>query len=279
MDLLGAHVSVAGGPHTAFERGERIGCNSLQIFVKSPNRWKGANLGDDKVRQFREARSASPQPVIAHAAYLINLAGNTSELLEKSRGGLVDELERCRLLGVDALVVHPGAHMGEGEENGIEAIARSVDYVLGQLPENETRLLLENTAGQGSALGHAFWHLAAVIERLEQPERVGVCLDTCHAFAAGHDLSKQEGFESMLEELEATVGLGKLEALHLNDSKHPLGSRKDRHESIGEGAIGAEGFERVIGAKEFGNLPMVLETPMGDDGEGHARDLERLRSL
>lgn len=279
MDLLGAHVSVAGGPHTAFERGERIGCNSLQIFVKSPNRWKGAKLDDEKVRQFRDARSANPQPVIAHAAYLINLAGNTGDLLEKSRSGLLDELERCTLLGVDALVVHPGAHMGEGEEKGIEAIARSVDYVLGQAPANGTRLLLENTAGQGSALGHAFWHLAGVLERLEQPQRVGVCLDTCHAFAAGHDLSNQEGFEAMLEELRSTVGLDKLAALHLNDSKHPLGSRKDRHESIGQGAIGDEGFKRVIGARAFEKLPMVLETPIGDDGKGHARDLERLRSL
>ena len=279
MDLLGAHVSVAGGPQTAFERGAEIGCRSLQIFVKSPNRWAGSKLKDEQVDAFREARDASPQPVIAHAAYLINLCGNNPELIEKSRRGLIDELERCTRLGVDGLVVHPGAHLGDGEQAGIEGIARSIDLVLAALPEGGTRLLLENTAGQGSAMGSRFEELAGVIERLEQPDRVGVCLDTCHAFAAGYDLSTEEGYRQMVEALEETVGVKRIEALHLNDSKHPAGSNKDRHENIGEGKIGAEAFARLLADETFQGRPMVLETPLGDDDKGHERDLVRLREL
>lgn len=279
MDLLGAHVSVAGGPHTAFERGAAIGCNSLQIFVKSPNRWKGPKLSDGQVESFREARAASPQPVIAHAAYLINLCGNNPELIEKSRGGLIDELERCTRLGVDGLVVHPGAHLGDGENAGVEAIARSIDLVLAALPEPGTRLLLENTAGQGSTMGSRFEQLAAVIGRLEQSERVGVCLDTCHAFAAGYDLSTEDGYEQTIEAIESSVGLKRIEALHLNDSKHPAGSNKDRHENIGDGEVGPQAFARLLADSRFSGRPMVLETPLGDDDKGHERDLERLRSL
>ncbi|MEX2534283.1 MAG: deoxyribonuclease IV [Trueperaceae bacterium] len=279
MDILGAHVSVAGGPQTAFERGAEIGCNSLQIFVKSPNRWKGSKLTDSQVASFREARDDSPQPVIAHAAYLINLCGNNPELIEKSRGGLIDELERCTRLGVDALVVHPGTHLGDGEEAGVEGIARSIDLVLAALPEPGTRLLLENTAGQGSTLGWRFEQLAAVLGRVEQTERVGVCLDTCHAFAAGYDLSSEAGYQQMIAAIESSVGLERIEALHLNDSKHPAGSKKDRHENIGEGKIGAEAFVRLLADTSFSGKPMVLETPLGDDNQGHARDLVRLRAL
>ncbi|HEX7003821.1 MAG TPA: deoxyribonuclease IV [Trueperaceae bacterium] len=279
MDLLGAHVSVAGGPHTAFERGVEIGCRSLQIFVKSPNRWAGSKLKEEQVTAFREAREAAPQPVIAHAAYLINLCGNNPELIEKSRRGLIDELERCARLGVDGLVVHPGAHLGDGEEAGVEGIARSIDVVLAALPEVGTRLLLENTAGQGSAMGRRFEELAGVIERVEQKERVGVCLDTCHAFAAGYDLSTEEGYQRTVEAIEESVGLERIEALHLNDSKHPLGSNKDRHENIGEGQIGAEAFARLLSDPRFAGRPMVVETPLGDDDKGHERDLVRLREL
>ena len=270
---------MAGGPHTAFERGERIGCNSLQIFVKSPNRWQGAKLKERDVESFHAARAAAPQPVIAHAAYLINLAGNTPELLEKSRKGLADELERCQLLGVDALVVHPGAHMGAGEEEGIDVIARSLDAVLAPLAHVDTRLLLENTAGQGTTLGFEFEQLSAIIERSEHSDRLGVCLDTCHAFAAGYGLREEGEWRELLERLDATVGLARVHALHLNDSKHPQGSRRDRHESIGEGHIGDEAFARIVAEPAFASLPMILETPLGDDEKGHERDLARLRSL
>ncbi len=277
MDLLGAHVSVAGGPHTAFERGEAIGCNSLQIFVKSPNRWKGAKLDAPKIGKFREAREAAPQPVIAHAAYLINLCGTNEELIEKSRAALIDELQRCHALGVDALVVHPGAHLGEGVQAGVEGIARSLDIILGETPDVSTRLLLENTAGQGSAMGRSFDELGGVIDLVDQKERLGICLDTCHAYAAGYDLVSESGFREMLDVIDGALGLNRVEALHLNDSKHPLGSNKDRHDNIGEGEIGMETFVRIVHAGEFEGRPMVLETPLGDDDLGHQRDLRRLR--
>jgi deoxyribonuclease-4 len=279
MDLLGAHVSVTGGPHTAFERGAEIGCRSLQIFVKSPSRWSGAKLDEKQVQLFQQTRSASPQPVIAHAAYLINLCGDKPDLLEKSRGALADELERCGRLGVDALVVHPGAHLGQGAEAGIEGIARSIDEVLSGLANPGTRLLLENTAGQGSTMGSSFEELAAIITLVDQKDRLGVCLDTCHAFAAGYRLDDPDGYARMLDAIEASCGLTRIEALHLNDSKHPAGSRKDRHQSIGEGEIGTEAFSRIMADPAFKGRPMVLETPLGDDGKGHGRDLERLRSL
>jgi deoxyribonuclease-4 len=279
MDLLGAHVSVTGGAHTAFERGAEIDCRSLQIFVKSPSRWSGAKLDDKQVELFRQARAASPQPVIAHAAYLINLCGDKPDLLEKSRGALADELERCSRLGVDALVVHPGAHLGQGAEAGIENIARSIDEVLRGLDSQGSRLLLENTAGQGSTMGSSFEELAAVIALVDQKDRLGICLDTCHAFAAGYRLDQPDGYSRMLEAIEASCGLSRIKALHLNDSKHPAGSRKDRHESIGEGEIGAEAFSRILADPSFEGRPMVLETPLGDDGNGHGRDLKRLRGL
>lgn len=279
MDLLGAHVSVAGGPHTAFERGAEIGCNSLQIFVKSPSRWSGAKLEAKQVDKFREARANHPQPVIAHAAYLINLCGDKPDMLAKSRSALADELERCSRLGVDALVVHPGAHMGQGSEAGIDGIARSIDEVMSKVDPGGTKLLLENTAGQGSVIGSAFEELGAIISRVQQKDRLGICLDTCHAFAAGYRLDEQDGYAEMLETIERSCGLERVLALHLNDSKHPAASRKDRHENIGDGAIGADAFARLIGDPVFSGRPMVLETPLGDDDKGHQRDLERLRSL
>lgn len=279
MDLLGAHVSVTGGPHTAFERGAEIDCHSLQIFVKSPNRWNGAKLTESRARAFREAREANPQPVIAHAAYLINLGGDKPDLLDKSRRALADELERCATLGVDGLVVHPGAHLGQGPQAGIDAIARSLDLVLAGQPTNGTRVLLENTAGQGTVVGSDFEELSAIIARVDQRERLGVCLDTCHAFAAGYRLDQVEGYARMLESMESSFGMARVEAVHLNDSKHPGGSRKDRHESIGEGEIGGEAFARLLTDSTFAGRPMILETPLGDDGKGHARDLQRLRSL
>lgn len=279
LDLLGAHVSVAGGAHTAFERGAEIGCRSLQIFVKSPSRWTGAKLDERQVAQFREARQAGPQPVIAHAAYLINLCGDKPDLLEKSRGALTDELERCGRLGVDGLVVHPGAHLGQGADAGVDAIARSIDDVLAGLEDSGTRLLLENTAGQGTTMGSTFEELASIIARVDQPRRLGLCLDTCHAFAAGYRLDEADGYARMLEAIEESCGTGRIEALHLNDSKHPAGSRKDRHQNIGDGEIGAAAFTRLLTEPAFAGRPMVLETPLGDDGKGHGRDLQRLRSL
>lgn len=272
-------MSVAGGTHKAFERGREIGCDALQIFVKNASRWRGRALASDEVTQFRTEAADSGLPVVAHAGYLINLAAPDAEVLDKSLTALADELERCHTLGVPGLVLHPGAHKGEGVDAGIERVARSLDRVLALLPDVGTRVLLENTAGQGSTLGAPFTELGKIVARVDAPERLGVCLDSCHAFVAGYDLRDEAGYEATLAELDAAVGLERLMAVHLNDAKHPLGSHKDRHANILDGEIGAEFFARIVHDARFAELPMLLETPMGDDDLGHKRDLETLRGL
>lgn len=279
MGLIGAHVSTAGGVVKAFERGAAMGCESLQIFVKSPNQWRAKPLAAEDVNAFRAEHAASGLPVTAHAAYLINLASPKEDVLAASLVGLADELDRCDALGLGGLVVHPGGHLGSGVMTGIDSIARSVNSILADREQGSTLLLLENTAGQGTSLGGRFEELGAMLKLIDQRERVGVCLDTCHAFAAGYDLVTPEGYEAMLEDFERSIGLGDLHCLHLNDSKHPLGSHKDRHENIGDGLIGEQAFARLINDERLVHLPMILETPVGDDELGHARDLDKLRAL
>ncbi|MEJ2290298.1 MAG: deoxyribonuclease IV [Deinococcales bacterium] len=279
MARLGAHVSVAGGTHKAFERGRDIGCDALQIFVKNANRWSGRPLAEDEIEAFRKAHAESGLPVVAHASYLINLASPDPEVREKSLTALADELERCDRLGVPGLVLHPGAHMREGVEAGVERVARSLDQVFAARPDFEARVLLENTAGQGSTLGADFDELGQILGRVDDPGHLGVCFDSCHAFVAGYDLRDEDGYQATLAALDGAVDLARLAAIHLNDAKHPLGSHKDRHANILDGEIGADFFARVIHDPRFAELPMVLETPLGDDGLGHKRDLETLRGL
>jgi deoxyribonuclease IV len=286
MGLLGAHVSTAGGVSSAFGRAQELGCDAIQIFVKNANAWKAKPLPAREIAAFREARAATPGhgtpppiPTVAHASYLINLASPAAETLRRSRDALADELLRCTALGVDALVVHPGAHMGEGVEAGLQAIARSLDDVFARHPEIAARLLLENTAGQGTALGTSPEQLGAIVRAVDEPARLGVCLDTCHAFAAGIDLREAEGYEAFLAAVDAEVGLDAVRAWHLNDSKGPLAGRKDRHASIGLGELGTGAFERLLHDHRFARTPMLLETPLGDDGLGYARDLATLRGL
>lgn len=268
----------------AFERGEDLGCRAIQIFVKNPNQWQGPELIDNEVDAFLGARRASPiGPVAAHAAYLINLAATDPQVLERSRQGLADELERCRRLGVDALVVHPGSHLGTGEEAGCAAVAASIDEVLAEVPADGTdggpRLLLENTAGQGTNLGHRLEHLETILASTASPERLGICLDTCHAFAAGYPLHEPAGHDALLDELDRRVGLDRLQLLHLNDSVRPFGSRRDRHAHIGQGEIGRDAFARLLRDPRLAATPMVIETETGKNREGHRRDLAVLREL
>ncbi|HYO14096.1 MAG TPA: deoxyribonuclease IV [Thermoanaerobaculia bacterium] len=280
LPSLGAHVSVAGGLATAIGRATDLGCTAIQIFVKNASQWRGKELSDPDVEAFRAARAGSEVgPVVAHASYLINLCATDPALLDKSREALADELTRCARLGVEGLVVHPGAHLGAGEEAGIDCVAASLDAVLAALPNGPTRILLENTAGQGSCLGHRLEHLARIRERTRQPERVGICVDTCHAFAAGYALHEPAGYEDFLAEIEELTGLGVLGAIHLNDSVRPFGSRRDRHAHIGEGEIGLDLFARLLQDPRLAAIPMVLETEPGEGMEGHRRDLETLRGL
>lgn len=286
MPRLGAHVSTAGGVASAFPRAVELGCDALQVFVKNANAWRAKPLPATEIGAFRAAHAATPGPsapaplpLVAHAGYLINLCSPKPDVHEKSHAALVDELERCSALGVPGLVLHPGAHLGEGEEVGLDGIARALDAVHAALPDATARVLLENTAGQGTVLGSRLEQLAAILARVDAPGRVGVCLDTCHAFAAGYDLRSDDGYAAFVDEVARTVTLQRVAAVHLNDSVFGLGSRKDRHASIGEGELGRATFARWLADARWGDVPMVLETPLGDDGLGHARDLATLRAL
>jgi deoxyribonuclease-4 len=277
---LGVHVSVAGGMPSAIERATALGCTAAQVFVKNANQWQGRELPEEEVAVFRAARAASRVgPLVAHASYLINLCSADPALLARSRQALADELCRCARLGVDGLVLHPGAHLGAGEEAGIDRVAASLDAVLAALPDVSTRVLLENTAGQGSCLGYRLEHLAAIRARVASPARVGVCLDTCHAFAAGYAIHKRQGYEDFVREIEERLGLPAVGCFHLNDSVRPFGSRRDRHAHIGEGEIGLAAFARLLHDARLRAIPMVLETEPGDEMAGHRRDLEVLRGL
>jgi deoxyribonuclease-4 len=276
---LGVHVSVAGGLPTAFARAEALGCTAIQIFVKNASQWRGKELLDPDAECFRAAHAACPVgPLVAHASYLINLATADPVLLEKSRDALADELARCARLGVGGLVVHPGAHLGAGCDAGIERVAACLDQVLAREPGAPVRILLENTAGQGSCLGDRLEHLSAIRSRVARPERIGVCLDTCHAFAAGYAIHEPGGSDDFWAEALERFGEA-LGCLHLNDSVRPFGSRRDRHAHIGEGEIGLGAFARILLDPRLAHVPMVVETDPGDDMAGHRRDLEVLRGL
>ncbi len=277
---LGAHVSVAGGMPSSIERATDLGCTAIQIFVKNANQWQGRDVGKAETAAFRAAHAASRVgPLLAHASYLINLCATDPALLARSRQALADELARCARLGVGGLVVHPGAHLGAGEEAGMDLAAASLDAVLASRPKTPVRLLLENTAGQGSCLGWRLQHLAGIRQRVSAPRRVGVCLDTCHAFAAGYAIHDPAGHEDFLAEIEELLGLPAVGALHLNDSVRPFASRRDRHAHIGEGEIGLHAFARLLHDPRLRDVPMVVETEPGKKMEGHRRDLETLRGL
>lgn len=279
--ILGSHVSAAGGLHRAVERANDVGCNCVQVFTKNNNQWRAKPLEDSAVAAWREAfdHSNLSHP-IAHASYLINLASPKPELLQKSIDGLVVEWERANLLGLEGLVVHPGAFTDSSESEGLNRIVDAVAETLGRVDPGSCRLLLENTAGQGSCLGHTFKQLAFMIDGIDTHERVGICLDTCHAFAAGYEINTEAGFESMRQEIDDLFQADTIAALHLNDSKKPLGSRVDRHGHIGRGEIGLEAFRFVLEDDLLGKLPGYLETEKGTDEEtGEDWDLINLRTL
>ena len=275
---LGAHVSIAGSVSHAIGRGEELGCDALQIFVKNPSQWRASPLDEEEADRFRQIHAdSSIGSVVAHASYLINLASTDSSTLERSRRALGEELDRSERLGLDGLVLHPGAHLGSGEETGLGLVAESLDRVLGPRVPSQCRILLENTAGQGTVLGHRLSHLAKIRELCSCPERIGVCVDTCHAYAAGYPLDDEKGYESFFDRITKLFGSDEPRCLHLNDSKKGFESRRDRHANLGEGEIGLPLFKRLVHDPRLRHTPMILETPLGDDG--HAHDLAVLRSL
>lgn len=287
LPRIGAHVSVAGGAANAFPRAAALGCEAIQIFVKNANRWTAKPLAEEAVAEFRAARQATatagggPMPVAAHASYLINLAAEAGDVLDRSRLALVDELTRCAALGVDGLVLHPGSHLGAGVDAGVERVAREVERALGASPAGPL-LLLENTAGQGTNLGWRLEQLAAIRDRLPAAgaERLGFCLDTCHAFAAGYAVHEREGYEAFMAEVERWLGADSVRLIHCNDSAKPFASRRDRHAHLGEGEMGSEGFGWWAREERFAGIGLVLETESGGtEGEGYRGDLELLRRL
>lgn len=260
--LLGAHVPVSGGLAKGPHNGRAIGASAIQVFTRNQVRWGARPLDGEEVHAFRAALLGSGvEVVLAHASYLINLASPDPELLAKSRDAFVAELRRCEALGIRYLVFHPGAHLGAGDAAGLRTVAESLDAALASVPAPSVRVLLEITAGQGTCLGHRFEHLAEVLGRVAESERLGVCLDTCHLLAAGYDIASERGYASTFAEFERVVGLARLEAFHLNDAKQGLGSRVDRHERIGKGHLGTALFRRLLSDPRFASLPAVLETP------------------
>ncbi len=278
--LLGSHMSIAGGVYRAIERGESIGCTTMQIFVKNNNQWKGVPLKDEDVLTYKERKAKSSiGPVMAHDTYLINLCATNPEILRKSRETLREELDRCERLGVDFLNFHPGSHLGQGEEEGIKRIAESIDLMHEQTRGYRVKSVLETTAGQGTSIGYRFEQLRAIIDMVEEWDRMAVCIDTCHIFAAGYDIVTEEGYERTFAEFDAVIGLDRLAAFHMNDSKREMGARIDRHEHIGKGQIGTQGFAHIMNDPRFVAVPKILETDKGEDLREDVENMRVLRSL
>jgi len=277
--LAGAHMSIAGGIHLAFERGARVGCRTLQIFLKNSNRWEAKPLTDHDRELYRRAeRESGMQPVVAHSSYLINLASPDRRLYRKSLDAFMIEMERAQFLGVPYLVLHPGAHKGSGVGPGIRRVADALKEAVDTVAPSVT-ILVENTAGQGSCIGHRFEELASILEQTDRGERVGICLDTCHLFAAGYDIRTKKAYGGTLREFDRLVGIKEIRVCHLNDSRKGLGSRVDRHAHIGHGSVGLEAFRCLVNDRRFAKVPKILETPKGPDLAEDRMNLETLRSL
>jgi deoxyribonuclease-4 len=277
---LGSHTSIGGGVHRAIERARAIESTAMQIFVKNNMQWFARPLQGDEISAFLDhPQRGDLQFVFAHANYLINLAAANPQFHANSLRALSEELARADQLELPFLVLHPGAHVGAGEEAGLARIIASIDRVLAGLPKTKTRIALETTAGQGSCLGHRFEHLAAIIANVREPERLCVCLDTAHVFAAGYELATAKSTKQVFAEFDRIVGLKRLVALHLNDSKTARGSRVDRHEHIGKGRIGLEAFRFIMRDPRFRKIPKVLETPKGTEMKEDVENMATLRSL
>lgn len=282
MPLLGAHMSIAGGYHKAVRAAHKVGCDCVQLFTKNNNQWKAKPLTENDAEAFKSAlNELGITHPISHDSYLINLGSPDDELWRKSIDALVIELQRAEMLGIPYVVAHPGAFTTSSEEAGLKRIAAGLDEVHGQTRGIAAQVLLETTAGQGSNLGWKFEHLGEIIGAAADPDRLGVCFDTCHVFAAGYAMGEKKEYLATMRELEKTVGCKLVKAFHLNDSLKPFGSRVDRHAAIGEGEMGLDPFRHLLNDRRFKKVPMYLETPKGEqDGEDlDALNLRTLRSL
>ncbi len=273
-------MSIAGSVGEALLRGKHAGCECIQIFTKSSRQWASRPYPQDQISDFkRKQKETGIATVIAHDSYLLNLGAPDEKLRKRSVAGLIDEMERCEALGVPFLIAHPGSHVGAGEEAGIRTIAKSLDETHRSCRGFKVKVALEITAGQGSNLGYSFRQMAQIFDTAKEPERLRLCFDTEHAFAAGYDLRDRQGYAQTMGELDECVGIDKVVAFHLNDSLKPFHSRVDRHEHIGKGHLGLEAFRRVLNDPRFAGIPMCLETPKGPDCKEDIENLATLRSL
>ena len=291
--LIGAHQSVAGGHHNAFRLAEEDDCDAIQVFTKNASQWKEPQIAADQLSQFKEARAASKlggAPILCHDSYLINLSATDAALLERSREALLHEALRCESFGIDHVVLHPGAHLGAGTDKAVAKIAENLAWVLDRTKGAKVSLLVENTAGQGSVVASKFEEIGDILRGAEQlsseaKTRLGVCIDTCHCFAAGYDLSTPAGFDAAWAELDRHVGVDRIKGMHLNDSQKGLGCKLDRHERVGEGALGIYAFWRLMNDARLSNVVGVLETPPREDEDdlskkrAFKKQLQKMRKL
>ena len=279
MPVLGAHESVSKGLHFAFERITSVGGESLQIFTRNQRQWKPKPLSEDEIEHYLMSWQEHGKMIVAsHASYLVNLASSKAELRKKSVDAFVEELKRCHQLSIPFVVLHPGSHTGDGVEVGLDRFVNALDETIDKAG-SDTMVLVETTAGQGTGLGSSFSELAFIRTNSRFPDRIGVCLDTCHVFAAGYDIRTPDTYRKTMQEFDQMIGLDHLHFFHLNDSKKELGSRVDRHEHIGKGCIGLSGFAQLLNDTRFADHPMTLETPKGDDLQEDRENLKTLRTL
>lgn len=266
MKFIGAHVSASGGVENAPENAFKIGATSFALFTKNQRQWTAKSLSDNSIRTFKKKCAVygyNPYQILPHDSYLINLGHPEAQALHKSRVAFLDEMQRCEQLGLDRLNFHPGSHLKKtAEQQCLSTIAESINQTLDQT--SGITAVIENTAGQGTNLGLSFYHMKSIIDQVEDKSRIGVCIDTCHAYSAGYDIKTKTGFEKVFQEFDEIVGIEYLKGMHLNDSKKELGSRVDRHENLGKGTIGLELFKYIMNDSRFDGIPMILETPNND---------------
>lgn len=278
--ILGAHTSTQGGVVSAITRAEKLGFNAMQIFTKNNNRWNANSLTETEISEFKhKLKESQVQFVVSHDSYLINLCAKDDEILKKSRESFIDELNRCEILGIPHLNFHPGAHGGKGEDYGIKLISESLNIAHKQTENFKVKSMIELTAGQGTALGYKFEQIAEILELVDEKERISVCIDTAHIFAAGYNIRDKKEYDKVIAEFDEIIGLEKLKCIHMNDSKKELGNRVDRHEHIGKGFIGLEGFTNIMNDERLLNVPKILETPKGKEQFEDLENLAVLKSL
>lgn len=279
MPRMGAHVSAAGGAQNAPGRGRDIDAEAIQLFTANQNQWNAKPLNDENIDGFRAGMAAGqPEVSITHDSYLINLCSAEEWKLKRARQAFLEELDRSEALGIDYIVFHPGAHMGAGYDQGCKIVAESLNMALDERPDHKVKLLVEITAGQGTTVGHTFEQIADILAPVKAQDRMGVCFDTQHAFAAGYDMRTPDGWQDTMEKFDAAIGIDRLRAFHMNDSKKELDNRVDRHEKIGGGYLGLAPFWCLVNDERFASTPAILETPVDDPAE-YADELKLLRGL